>query len=197
MIFHRLRQNPRLRISYFVFNHSNKNETAENVIRFLLKQVVAQLPKAPKDVYEEYCRYKNDTHKVELEMPKLKGMLKYSLDELFKSASSPSCILLDAYDEFRNLNNNAEERERDELRKCLSEISHSNSAKIFITTRPHCTSELERDFVGQQVAECKGDLADMEKYLDHELEVRRDLTPKLKALIQTTILEAVNNKEPL
>jgi hypothetical protein len=193
VIFHRLRQNPRLRISYFVFNHSNKGETAENVIRFLLKAAVAQLPKVPDDVYNDYRAYERDPHKLPLETPRLESLLKSSLNELFNVTSSPSCILLDAYDEFSNVNVNAEKRERAELRNCLSEISRSQTTKIFITTRPHCISELQGDFIGPQVAEYKGDLVDVEHYLDVELLVRKDLTPNLKASIRITILETSKN----
>jgi hypothetical protein len=202
VIFHRLRQNPTLRISYFVFNHANKYETTENVIRFLLKQVLAQLPKCPDNVYDEYRRYKKDPHKVTVDKSKLESLFKSSLNELSKLASSQICILLDAYDEFRHVNGeeregsaNGEERERTDLRNCLSEVSRSNSTKIFITTRPHCSSELESSFADGQIVEYKGSRADVERYVDDELSTVHKLAPTIKNLIRSTILE--HNQNPL
>jgi NACHT domain len=202
VIFHRLRQNPTLHISYFVFNHATKNETAENVIRFLLKQALAQLPRCPDNVYDEYRRYKKDPHKVALDQSKLETLFKSSFNELSKAASSQICILLDAYDEFRHIDGdegegsaNREERERADLRNCLSEVSRLNSAKIFITTRPHCFSELESSFADAQMVEYKGSRTDVERYLDDELSNVHKLAPTIKNLIRSTILE--KNQEAL
>jgi hypothetical protein len=202
VIFHRLRQNPTLRISYFVFNHANKHETTENVIRFLLRQVLAQLPKCPDDVYYEYRRYKEDPHRVTLDKSRLETLFKSSFNELSKLGSSQICILLDAYDEFRHVigdegegSANREERERADLRKCLSHVSRLNSAKIFITTRPHCSSELESSFADAEIVEYKGSRTDVERYLDDELNTVHKFAPTIKTLIRSTILE--KNQEPL
>ena len=192
VIFHRLRGNPRLGISYFIFNHSNREQSAEDVIRFLLRQVVAQLPSVPADIQTEYYKFKNDPHQVIPNKDKFRSLLRSSLKHIATSSSPLSFVLLDAYDEFRN--GPEEEHEREALRSCLSEISHAGLAKILITTRDHCQKELERAFADSQVAEYKGDIRDVERYLDLKLQFPKR-KPRLKNLIRNTILEA-NKKEP-
>lgn len=190
VIFHRLRGNPRLGILYFIFNHSNREQSAEDVIRFLLRQVVAQLPLVPPEVQTEYYKFKNDPHQVMPNKDKFRSLLRSSLKHIATS-SSPH-VLLDAYDEFRN--GPEEEREREALRSCLSEISQAGLAKILITTRDHCQNELERALADSQVVEYKADLRDVERYLDLKLQSLKR-KPGLKDVIRNTILEA-NKKEP-
>jgi hypothetical protein len=192
VIFHRLRENPSLGISYFVFNHFIRDQTAEDVIRFLLRQIVAQLPTVPANVCAEYSRFKQDPHKVMPKRDKFAALFKSSLDESAESFSCPSCILLDAYDEFRN--DRHEEREREVLRSWLSDIARTSKAKILIMTRPHYSEELERNFADAQVAEFKGDIMDVKRYLDNELQPRK-LNDGTKDLIKTTILEK-NKQDP-
>ena len=191
-IFHRLRQNPRLGTSYFFFNHSNRDQTAENVIRFLLRHAVAQLPTIPADVHAEYSRFKTDPHKIMANGKRFAGLLKSSLEEFANFSASPSFVLLDAYDEF--CNSKSEDRERADLLFCLSEIFRTNKVKILISTRPHWCMELANTFKGCQVAEVKGDLKDVKQYLEHELEFR-NLSDGTKDLIKTAIVEA-NKEEP-
>lgn len=163
---------------------------AENVIRCLLKQVIAQLPIVPADVISAFSKFNNDPHKLLSSTDEVSILLKSSLDKFFQFHSSPCFILLDAYDEFRN--DADEDSERAKLCSYLSEISSTNNAKIFITTRLHCRMELESSFPDAQVAELKGDLKDMRQYLDRKLQFLR-LNGVTKNLIKTTILEA--NKE--
>ena len=192
VIFHRLRGNPQLGLSYFVFNHSDRQQSAENVIRFLLRQIVAQLRSLPADVSAEYSKFKMDPHHIMPNKDKFQSLFKSSLQQLCTSRSSPSCILLDAYDEFRN--DNGEERERAELQSFLSEISHAGTAKILITTRPHCSKELECAFDEPQIVEFRGELRDVEQYLDLQLQFST-LKPAIKDLIRKAMLER-NKDEP-
>jgi hypothetical protein len=162
------------------------------VIRFLLRQVVAQLPRTPNDIYEEYQRFKQDAHKVMLERSKFETMLNSSLRELSKLCSSSTCLLLDEYDEFRN--EKAEACEKAALRKCLSEISTEKIARIFITTRTHCVMELESNLIGAHTFEYKGSLVDVTQYVDQELDFLK-CGDKTKSLIRSTML--AKNKEPM
>jgi len=189
MIFNRLRENPKLGISYFFFNHSNREETAENVIRVLLRQSVAQLPRIPGDVSAEYSRFINDPHRV---MPSRKTLATLLISSLKEFSSSPRFILLDAYDEFRNTSD--EERQRTELCSLLSAICRSGLARILITTRPQCRQELKDALIGSQIAVVKGDSDDVEKYLDDQIMPLKRLNDELKANIKKTILDA-NRKE--
>ena len=192
VIFHRLRGNPQLGLSYFVFNHSNRQQSAENVIRFLLRQIVAQLRSLAADVSAEYSKFKMDPHHIMPSKDKFQSLLKSSLEQLCTSRSSQVCILLDAYDEFRN--DNGEEQERAELRSFLSEISRVGTAKILITTRPHCSKELEYSCEELKVVEFRGELADVERYLDRKLQ-SSSFKPAIKDLIRKTMLEK-NKDEP-
>ena len=62
VIFHRLRLSPKVCLLCYFFNFSSQEQTAEDVIRILLKQALLQLPKIPSDVQAEYARYKRDPH---------------------------------------------------------------------------------------------------------------------------------------
>jgi hypothetical protein len=152
---------------------------------------VTQLSSVPVDVQTEYSKFKKDPHQVTPKRNTFGSLLKSSLEQMARRSSSPpGFVLLDAFDEFRN--DHGEEREREALRSCLSEISGAGLAKILITTRPHCHTELERAFADSQVAEYKGDLRDVERYLDRELELHK---PRVKDRIRTAILEK-NKNEP-
>jgi NACHT domain len=184
VIFHRLRENPRVGISYFFFNHSNREQTAEDVIRVLLRQVTAQLQTIPPEVLADYSKFQKDPHRLPPSRETFANLLKSCLD-----AFPGSCfILLDAYDEFRNAK--CEDREREGLRSFLAEISQMKRIRILITTRPHWRAELENVFAEAQVAEIRGDLKDVTRYLDSELQPRRHLNEGTKNLIRTKILEA-------
>ena len=185
MIFNRLRENPKLGISYFFFNHSNREETAENVIRVLLRQSVAQLRRIPEDVSTGYFRFINDPHRMMPSRNTFANLLKTSLKEF---SSSPSFILLDAYDEFRNSSD--EEGQRTELCSSLCAIYRSGSTRILITTRPQCRQELKDTYSESQIAVVKGDSADIEKYLDDRIQPLKRLNDELKANIKKTILDA-------
>jgi len=185
LIFHRLREDPNLCVAYFFFSHSNPDETAEKVIRALLRQVVAQSPRVPVDVTTEYSRYMNDPHKVPTTRDKFASLLKSSLEQF---PSSPCFILIDAYDEFRNTRE--EERQKIQLCAALSTIGATNLAKILITTRPQCRHELKDTFSDSQIAVVKGDLKDVEKYLDDQLQPLKSLHNDLKSNTKKTILDA-------
>ena len=184
LIFHRLRQDPKLCVAYFFFNHSTRDETAETVIRALLRQVVAQSPKVPVDVTTEYSRYVNDPHKVPTSRAKLASLLKLSLEQF---PSSPRFILIDAYDEFRNTSEQG--LQTGQLCSDLSEVCGKDLAKILITTRPQCRHELKDTFSDSQIAAVKGDLIDVEKYLDGQIQPLKYLHNDLKSNIKKTILD--------
>ena len=180
-----MREDPKLGIAYFFFNHSKRDETAENVIRVLLRQTVAQLRRIPGDVSAQYSRFVNDPHKVMPSLDTFASLLKSSLKEY---SSSPNFILIDAYDEFRNTGD--EEGERNELCSTLSAISRSGSSRFLITTRPQCRQELQNTFAESPIEVIKGDLADVEKYLDDQKQLNRLKNDELKANIKKTILDA-------
>jgi len=185
VIFNRLREDPKLCMSYFFFNVSNRDETAENVIRVLLRQIVAQLRRVPGEVNAEYSRFQNDPHKVKPSLDTLASLLRSSLQAF---SSSPSFILLDAYDEFRNADN--DEGQRSDLCSSLSEICRDGSARILITTRPQYRDVLKDTFSESQIVVVKGDLIDVERHLDERMRPLKRLNNELKANIKKAILDA-------
>jgi hypothetical protein len=110
------------------------------------------------------------------------------LNASLQATSSPSFILLDAYDEFRNTGD--EEVQRSALCSFLSEICHYCSVKILVTTRPQCRQDLKEAFPSSAVAVVKGDLADVETYLENRIQPLKRIHEQLKANIKRTILEA-------
>jgi hypothetical protein len=186
LIFHRLRQDPKLGVAYFFFNHSNRDETAERVIRALLAQIVAQSPRIPGEVTAEYSRYINDPHRVPTIRDNFAILLQSSVKQF--SSTSPVFILIDAYDEFRNSGD--EEGQRTQLCSALSEICRDDSARLLITTRPQCRHDLKDFFPLSQIAVVKGDLADVEKYLEGRIQPLKRLNDSLKSTIKETVLEA-------
>jgi len=118
-------------------------------------------------------------------LDKFASLLKASLQEF---SSSPSFILLDAYDEFRNSGD--EEVQRSDLCSSLSEICRGGSARILITTRPQYRDALKDTFSESQIVVVKGDLIDVERHLDERMQPLKRLNNELKANIKKAILDA-------
>jgi arginine utilization protein RocB len=147
---------------YFFFNQSNQKQTAEEVIRVLLKQALRQLQQIPSEVQNEYKRYKKDPHKITPTREKYQSLLECSLQEFAKLSSNPVFVLMDAYDEFVNPEG-FEEQERTELRSSLVKLCGLSSARILITTRPQHVNKLEDTFVGSRAtSQILGDMDDIE-----------------------------------
>jgi hypothetical protein len=188
LLFHRLREDPNLNTSFFFCNHSIRDETAENVIREWLRQVVSQLDTIPEVISAEYVQFKKNPARIMPSQQTFTHLLKSTLEQF----SSPSIFLLDAFDEFRNTTD--QEKQRDELCSALAEICESSSVKILITTRPQYRDELKVAFPRSQIAIVKGDLQDVENYLDDQLLPLKRVNNELKVNIKKTILDA-NQKE--
>jgi hypothetical protein len=161
-------------------------------MRFLLKQVIAQLPSVPAGVSAKYSRFKTDPHHIMPGKDSYGSLLRFSLEEIRRLRSSPSFVLLDAYDEFRN--DKEDDFERAVLLSRLSEMSRVGLVKILITTRPHYQNQLECAFPDFQVAEFRGDVRDVELYLELKLKVS-EYKPEVKDEIRRTLLEK-NKNEP-
>jgi hypothetical protein len=173
---------------YFLFNHSNREQKAEDVIRILLKQLVKQLLIIPVDVENEYNRYQKDPHNVMPSREKFQSLLNSSIQDYFARTSNRAFILIDAYDEFRNCPEE-EESERTYLRSCLQQLCAADRARVFITTRPqHCVT-MEESFPGGRLVEIHGDLNDIAKYLENRLEHFK-APPAMKERIKRTIMDA-------
>jgi NACHT domain len=172
---------------YFLFNHSNREQKAEDVIRILLKQLVKQLPIIPIDVENEYNRYQKDPHNVMPSQEKFQSLLNSSIQDYFARTSNRAFILIDAYDEFRNCPEE-EESERTYLRSCLQQLCAADMARVFITTRPQHRDTMQETFPGAQMVEIHGDLKDIEKYLENRLQHFK-AQPAMKERIKSAIMD--------
>jgi hypothetical protein len=186
VIFHRLRETPQLGLLYFFFNHSNQEQRAEDAIRVLLKQLLRQLPKLPRDVHNQYSKYKRDPHNVMPGREIYENLLKSAVEEFFNMSSNQVFILVDAYDEFRSTQH--EERERKCFRSCLLQLSETNKARILVSTRPQYRDLLQESISESRIAEIRGDLIDVERYIDYRLECF-DVQATMKDKIKAAILE--------
>ena len=173
VIFNRLLQTPRLGIIYFFFNHSDRTQTAENVVRVLLRQLLTQMDAIPSEVRNEYSRYKQDPHKRMPDRQMYSNLLKCSIEAFFKANKTRIFVLVDAYDELLSTDEEKEINalaEKKAIRSSLSQLSGTGHAKILISTRPHYCQELRNSFPGAIVADVHGDPEDMKTYIKSRLE---------------------------
>jgi hypothetical protein len=164
---------PRLGIIYFFFNHLDREQTAENVTRVLLRQLLQQLETIPKDIMSERSRYQKDTHRRMPDQAKYEDLLECSIDEFFEANQNRVFILVDAYDELlgrKEVKREVASRERATVRTCLSKLTRSGHAKVLITTRLHFCPELQATFPTSKVAEVRGDLKDMTAFLNDRMQ---------------------------
>jgi hypothetical protein len=108
------------------------------------------------------------------------------INERCRAFSDGIFILVDAYDEFKNTEN--ESRERAKLWECLQQLCLTEKTKLFITTRYHFREDLQNCFIGAQITVIKGDLDDVTKYLTKRME-HMTLLPTLKKKIAAKILK--------
>jgi hypothetical protein len=121
------------------------------------------------------------------------GLLSSSIQDYFARTSDRTFILIDAYDEFMNCPEE-EESERTYLRSCLQHLCAADRARVLITTRPQHRHTMEETFPGARLVEIRGDLDDIEKYLENRLQHFK-AQPAMKERIKSAIMEA-NQTEP-
>lgn len=191
MIFNSLRKSPQIGILYFFFNHANRAQKSEDVIRVLLRQMVGQLEKIPDAINAEYFKYKTDPHKTMPSGDSYTKLLTACIDDFFKAYFNPVFILVDAYDEFKNAEN--ERKERKVLLSCLRQLCLTDKTRILITTRPQYREELRIALPGQQIIDIEANPADVEKYLNQRIK-HEPLSNELKDAIKATITEACQRR---
>jgi hypothetical protein len=191
VIFNRLLKTPQLGVIYFFFNHSDRQQTAENVVRVLLRQLLHQLDTIPQKVFDEYARYKQDPRM----MPNRETytlLLKYSITELLECNYNQVFVLIDAYDELLSVKEVQLEqaaKERAGICFSLSSLTERGNVKILVTTRPQYSIELQNAFPKSRVVDLHGDITDMEMYLRGRLQ-RINLSDSLKDHIKDKLLQA-------
>jgi hypothetical protein len=171
VICNRLLQTPQLGIIYFFFSHSDRTQTANSVIKALLRQILEQLDDIPKEVISEHYRYKHDRHRRMPERETYVRLLACSIEEFFKAKKNPVFILVDAYDELLSMKENARGAVAEKLavRSSLSVLSGTRCAKILITTRPHHCEELRDTFPNSRIVTVSGHQEDMTTYIKTQI----------------------------
>ncbi len=192
VIFNRLLKSPQLGLIYFFFNHSDRQQTAENVVRVLLRQLLCQLDTIPHQVQDEYARYKQDQHRRMPDRETYTLLLKHSIVGFFEANHNRVFILVDAYDELLSAKEERLEQaveERAGICSCLSSLTDTGNVKILVTTRPQYGKELQHAFPKSKAVNLHGDFTDMEAYLRERLR-RIYLHPSLKDHITDKLLQA-------
>ena len=186
MTFKSLHETPQIGLLYFFFNHANRRQTAEDVIRFLLRQLVNQFRTVPQRIELEYKKYENDPHKLMPTQGKWVKLFIDCLEEFVRLFFSRVFILLDAYDEFYH--EESEMKERADLLSYMQQISSIKDVRLFITSRIQYRGLLAQEF-SAPVAEIEVHVSDVDKYVVEQMQPR-PLTPALKDKIKSTILNA-------
>jgi hypothetical protein len=193
-----LRCSPEIAAAYFYFDHSIKDQTAENVIRSLLVQLVRRSPKTPEDVLNEYKKRNDRTLKME-DYARLVIQCTKEFSKLF--GSGRVFLLLDAYDEFlydpalHDQGNSlpALHDQRKKFIACLQEFSQAG-AKVLTTTRSQYRSEIAETLQTPNILEIIPEPADVERFLRIQLQ-RDKFSEDLKKEIQKALLTEYERKK--
>jgi hypothetical protein len=186
-VFNKLRDTRHVGIVYFVFKISDKDQTASNVLRVLLRQLLEEFDGLPDSVYTAYTTAIREKRGPP-DLLTSTNLFKSCATHFVKTHSSPVLVLLDAFDEFKNKGD--ENNQRTYLRKSLESLATvlgPGKVRFLITTRVQYRDELARQFRGIRI-EVKPDPMDVDKYLDRRLE-NSSLTDSLKKSIKSKIKE--------
>lgn len=163
---------------FFYFDYSNlSSQTAVDVIRALLKQLVYQLDTIPGDVLRAY----KESTKMGGQ-PKTKAFI-----ELFLTCSrlfSKVYIFLDAYDECL-------ERERSLLALFLQQLNAAQTIFTYVTSREHLRGYLKEIFSKAVDLEIRAAPQDVKEYLAQKLAENRSL--RNKSDLKKKIVEKISS----
>jgi hypothetical protein len=179
VIYHKLRETPQIGIVFFLFKIYNREQTAIDALRVLLRQLLQQCDEIPESIYSAYSS--------QSPAPDFDTLLKLfaaSLSAFSSTYSRPVFILLDAFDEFKNETD--EGHQRGNFLDAISTVLNSGNVKVFVTARLQNRDELLAKFKRAVVKEVETDHDDVKKYLDRQLEGSR-LSPQLQAAIKEKI----------
>jgi hypothetical protein len=153
-----------------------KEQTTENVLGAILKQLLRLLPETPEAILELYRERVNQ------------GKLLSSTDanDLLRitcAQFSKVYICLDALDEL-------ELRSLPVLLKCLHDAP--SSIQIFITGRPHVRETVQKFFKEGQSISIKAHEGDIRRFIEHEIGGPNDIEPDaMDERLRRDILEKV------
>lgn len=164
---------------YFDYNDSN-NQTAEDVVAMLLKQILYQLDQLPLTLDETYDRCMEHGERDRRNSDAFTELLiecSKKFDSVFR--------IIDAFDECR-------EGQRPSMVSCLQQL-YESGMRLFLTSRSHLLEELKRSF---EAIDCKiiAQDDDIKKYLEQNLRHKSGLHSELKAEIIKKIADGVSGK---
>jgi hypothetical protein len=165
----------------FLFDHNVRDQKADDVLKVLLRQLLEQFEFLSLALLDKCLAHKKNGSEVGgktwLEL------LKTGVSEFHKVSSNPIFILVDAYDEFLNRDN--EDLERRRFREYIGDLNATGKSSILITTRDPLDQELATGFDSRNV-KMQADGEDIDKFLDNEIDAL-NLQDKRKAQIKDTI----------
>ena len=151
-----------------------KQQTTENILGAVLKQLLGLLPDIPEDVLRLYEEQANQEKP--LSFTEAKIILRITCAQFSKVY-----ICLDALDELSDLRG---------LLKCLSD--RPSSMQLFITGRPHVREAIQKYFKGEQSICIEAHESDIRRYIEHEIGGPNDIEPDaMDERLRTDILEKV------
>jgi hypothetical protein len=189
VIIDSLLETPQVGVAYFYCKYNDNNQTAEEVLTNLLKQLARQFTVIPSSVQSAYNRWNKAQRKTKLNASELTKLFIECAKEFNEMYKSPVFVLLDAYDEL-DADDESMKRERAGLLLHLRQL-YESGVKIYITTRPDFRHTLKTAFMGAKILEIKSHKSDIEIYLRERLK-NEGLSPELKMRIEERIIVGGN-----
>ena len=180
-VYNQLRERFRLGVLLFFFNHLIPNQEADDVLRVLLRQLLEQFEFLSPGILNECLDHKRKGSKVGGKT--WMELLKTAILEFHKISSNPVFILVDAYDEFLNRDN--EDLQRRRFREYIGDLNATGKVSILITTRDPLDHELATGFESRNL-KMQTDGEDIDKFLDSQIDPL-NLNDKSKALVKGII----------
>ncbi|KAI0485805.1 hypothetical protein F4859DRAFT_528751 [Xylaria cf. heliscus] len=170
---------PTIAVSYVYCNYKRQNEqTVENLLSSLLKQLARSHPSLPESVKKIYDKHKSRSTKPSL----------HEISEALRAVTAQSSrvfIVIDALDECQ-----ASDGCRSRFMPTIWEIQAETRANVLVTSRP--IPEIEKQFKSMTSIEIRANKGDIRRYLrDHMSELCGFIVNELETQnkIMTTISE--------
>ena len=169
----------RVAVTFFYFDYMDPlNQTAEDIIAAILKQLLYQMPSLLPEIESAYDRCMQKGPEARPDRDSLVQLIKQCTRQFDRTF-----VVIDAMDE-------CNERQRSKLLSCLQQLVHAGSVKMFITNRPHIINEIRANISGGSVdIEAKRD--EVEAYLRAELKGK---SPQLHHTLSEKIVTRVGAK---
>jgi hypothetical protein len=176
----RIQNDPSIGIAYLYCTFREDEQSAENLLASLLKQLVQDQSPLPDSVKDLYGRHKNK--RIRPSLDEVSGAL-HSVITIY----SISYIVVNALDECQ-----VSDGCRSRFLSHIFNLQAKTGAKLFVTSRP--IPDIEREFKGCLSREILASNEDIRRYLDSHISQLPSFVlsrPKLQEEINTEIVRAV------